>query len=242
MEGDKDDIMKLPPYIKKIVIGVVTGVLILVIGAPLSQMVIEKFKKQKAEMPTENASPSTSQNTENYYNSQKFIVGNMTINQSAPPSKEDSVPDKKEDRHNQTPKSAVGNRNWTEKKTMDNASSDLDAKQDKSNRLIWQKSIQNQVFTWPKAQEYCKNLVLDGYDDWRLPTINELEGLVDTSYSPPVDPVFGGFPDNYPPHVWSSTTERDDDSEAQFMNFRIGLPAHIKKEEGHGFVRCVRYG
>ena len=37
---------------------------------------------------------------------------------------------------------------------------------------------QNQPFieryTWDEANEYAKNLRLGGYDDWRLPTIDEL--------------------------------------------------------------------
>ena len=31
--------------------------------------------------------------------------------------------------------------------------------------------------TWDKAIEYCENLTIDGYTDWRLPTLYELGQL-----------------------------------------------------------------
>ena len=36
----------------------------------------------------------------------------------------------------------------------------------------------SKVRDWEGAKEYCKNLKLEGYDDWRLPNIYELSTLV----------------------------------------------------------------
>lgn len=106
--------------------------------------------------------------------------------------------------------------------------------------LVWQKNIESHVLTWPKAQEYCINLELGGYSDWRLPTIGELASLIDKRYSPSKNPLFGALPANYPPYFWSSSIDPNDNNEAQFLNFKNGLPAQIKKEKGYGFVRCAR--
>jgi len=44
------------------------------------------------------------------------------------------------------------------------------------NGLMWQK--ESQAMTWYDAMEYAKNLRLGGYDNWRLPTIEELEKII----------------------------------------------------------------
>lgn len=140
------------------------------------------------------------------------------------------------------PKPIVQNDNAQEKKPAVAENNVAEAVQDKNNQIIWQKNIETNVLTWTAAQEYCKNLGLGGYDDWRLPTISELESLVDKRYSPPINPLFGTLPVSYLPYFWSSTIEPNDHKEAQFLNFKNGLPAHINKEKGYGFARCVRHG
>jgi len=41
-------------------------------------------------------------------------------------------------------------------------------------RLMYQNQPFTKRFTWDEAKEYAKDLRLGGYDDWRLPTIIEL--------------------------------------------------------------------
>lgn len=52
---------------------------------------------------------------------------------------------------------------------------------DTKTKLLWEvKTISNSqsVFYWFKAGHYCNNLVLGGFTDWTLPTIDELKTLL----------------------------------------------------------------
>ncbi|WP_158850237.1 DUF1566 domain-containing protein [Algibacter sp. L1A34] len=47
--------------------------------------------------------------------------------------------------------------------------------------LMWQEVPTTEGFDWKGAKEYCENLELDGYDDWRMPTAKELYSISDFS-------------------------------------------------------------
>ncbi len=49
--------------------------------------------------------------------------------------------------------------------------------------LMWQRAVPVERFTWVEAKAYAKGLRLGGYEDWRLPTKEELLSLPD-----PADP------------------------------------------------------
>ncbi|MFI3322703.1 MAG: DUF1566 domain-containing protein [Rikenellaceae bacterium] len=45
---------------------------------------------------------------------------------------------------------------------------------DQNTALMWQQTPPMEGMTWAEAKEYCENLELGGYSDWRLPTLKEL--------------------------------------------------------------------
>ncbi len=47
---------------------------------------------------------------------------------------------------------------------------------DHKQNLMWQKGAHN-AYGWEDGKEYCKNLTLHGFDDWRLPTAKEFKNL-----------------------------------------------------------------
>ena len=50
---------------------------------------------------------------------------------------------------------------------------------DPSTGLMWAGRDNGKNANWHKAMDYCRNLRLAGYSDWRLATIDELEGIYD---------------------------------------------------------------
>ena len=53
-----------------------------------------------------------------------------------------------------------------------------DAWTDPDTGLMWQNPPPDGWFNWQHALDYCENLELKGYTDWRVPTLNELRSLV----------------------------------------------------------------
>jgi hypothetical protein len=57
---------------------------------------------------------------------------------------------------------------------------------DPSSGLMWTAKDNGNDVTWGNAVKYCRNLSVAGYSDWRLPSIDELQGIYDdTGFAAP---------------------------------------------------------
>lgn len=102
--------------------------------------------------------------------------------------------------------------------------------------LIWQQVGSNSWYTWQGAINYCSELELGGSPSWRLPSLIELESIVDSTGVPAmINPVFSSAPSNY----WSSTSHAEDPDLAWRVSFSSGVP-HGWEKLSHSYVRCVR--
>lgn len=103
------------------------------------------------------------------------------------------------------------------------------------------------AFEWVAA---LNQAAFAGYDDWRVPTITELQTLRDlNTFDPAIDPIFQQsacadianpvcsrtFPSNY----WSATTLAKDPESAWDLNFDDGS-ADSSDKGGTNYVRAVR--
>jgi hypothetical protein len=105
---------------------------------------------------------------------------------------------------------------------------DPDTVTDQATGLTWMRDDSGQAMDWPDALQYCQQLALAGYTDWRLPNAKELHSLVDYSRSPDttasaaLDPLFtattlineAGITDF--PYYWTATTHADSSEQGQF--------------------------
>jgi len=106
---------------------------------------------------------------------------------------------------------------------------------DTRTNLLWQQSPPNKLFTWQDANKHCKSLTLAGYDDWRLPTKEELEHLINRKYYPTMDTIFDCEPDWY----WSSSTDVDFLSGVWLIHFGDSFMFLDSKGNSDNFVRAV---
>jgi formylglycine-generating enzyme required for sulfatase activity len=111
---------------------------------------------------------------------------------------------------------------------------------DSETGLEWQCESPGQM-TWPEAQEYAASLTLDGKGDWRLPTLEELESLLDRtrarSDGRPLVREEVPFRDNL--SYWSSTTFERHTRNAWIVMFDGAYVLSYYKSNSY-YVRCVR--
>ncbi len=129
---------------------------------------------------------------------------------------------------------------------------------------IWNNSTcdgEATAYTWKKAMSFNKNFNYADYDDWRLPTIQELKTLVYCSSGQPtewnefiieseydgcagdyknptvVQEVFPATPNTW---LWSSTSNVDNKKRAWVVNFGKGSAPRNGNKTGTVPVRLVR--
>jgi len=110
---------------------------------------------------------------------------------------------------------------------------------DNTSKLTWQndKPVQSTKKTWYEASNYCEKLNLETYKDWRLPTIKELQTLVDISKKSPA--IHEGFDFTVADYYWSATKKYKDPYNAWLIHFEYGI-VDYSSTSGKNFVRCVR--
>lgn len=113
--------------------------------------------------------------------------------------------------------------------------------------LQWQRATADSTgdgnpdkMNWENALAYSENLSLAGYQDWRLPDINEFRSIVDFSRAnPSIDTNI--FPDTLASPYRSSTTHANNTNVAWLVDFYHGYDGYTNKSIGY-YVRTVRGG
>ncbi len=105
--------------------------------------------------------------------------------------------------------------------------------------LSWQDNrfAEEEKFTYAEAEKFCAQLKIGGHSDWRIPTIFELQSIVDYKKYDPA--ILDGFSSVETDTYWTSTQYMGDSDEVWGINFKDGST----DANGKGYdrrVRCVR--
>ena len=121
---------------------------------------------------------------------------------------------------------------------------------DKVTGLMWQQQTMTQGQTSPPVYvtltfsnangTYCQSLSLGGYSDWRLPSLIELESIVDYSIGSP-GPVFNTVAFGGPAGLfWSTTTDSPQIYVVDFTSGSTNFYGTVSDSSGRAYARCVR--
>jgi len=100
---------------------------------------------------------------------------------------------------------------------------------DKETGLVWEKSPDTTARTWTEAIYYCYNKTVGGRKGWRLPTVDELESLVDPTQFSPALPSGHPFLNVRSVDYWSSTTYASTTDHAWFVSMFVGEVGNYDK-------------
>ena len=110
---------------------------------------------------------------------------------------------------------------------------------DTTTSLLWQDAPINEdaLVTYKEAENYCKFLTLDKYKNFRLPTLHELQTLIDYKNYKPA--ILNGFKYVESTTYWTSTTFADDENEFWTVDFEKGSRS-VKAKYYDRHFRCVQ--
>lgn len=110
---------------------------------------------------------------------------------------------------------------------------------DSGTSLMWQDNIdvKKTIYTFAQAQTYCANLTLGEYSDFRIPTLRELQTIVDYRNHNPA--MLNGFKNPVSDDFWSSTPYVYSPGSYWVVDFKKGS-SEIRSERYSKNIRCVQ--
>ncbi|MEA2029719.1 MAG: DUF1566 domain-containing protein, partial [Campylobacterota bacterium] len=165
------------------------------------------------------------------YNEDDYIYGGGESSPTPAPTATPTVPPSSEDNSSE------------DNSSIDNNNTDTTFSSIVSNGLIWEDTSHTLSYIdWSSAQSYCENLSLDGIEEWRLPSTQELLSIVDVNSDPKILAVFK-YKEAAP--YWTSTLHDPSGgveyTEAAIVDFLGGEQSGyvLKENNSSVYARCV---
>jgi len=108
-----------------------------------------------------------------------------------------------------------------------------------NDKYLWQdnNSTKGLILDWESANSYCNELHQAGFDDWRLPSVKELQEIVDTNGTSPI--IQSSFQNSAADFYWTYVNSVSDSSKVWAVNFYHGGTFALDKDRA-SYVRCIR--
>ena len=110
---------------------------------------------------------------------------------------------------------------------------------DKTTNLMWQDNSDTTDYleTITMSKTYCNNLILNSYTNWKMPTVKQLQTIIDvTKKKYTVKKQFKYTKQN---KYWSLTPNINIEDKYWYVDFEKGIVEFDKKEQEYS-IRCVR--
>lgn len=108
---------------------------------------------------------------------------------------------------------------------------------DNKTGLIWERDVSSSMISGINANAYCNNLALDGMK-WRMPSMKELQTLVDESLAnPAIDPI--AFSTTTAGVFWTSSAVSPAGFDSWAIDFADGKTTTKALFGQVAYVRCV---
>lgn len=126
----------------------------------------------------------------------------------------------------------------SEKQGIKKVSQTLDVFIDKTTGYTWIDNNQTRILKkdWVDALKYCEELYANGYEDWYLPTKEQLQTIVDRSKNPAIK---DGFKNVEPKGYWTNEKIDIKDGYVWAIYFNHGGEVWELKTDTN-YVRCLR--
>lgn len=110
---------------------------------------------------------------------------------------------------------------------------------DSSSSLLWQdnKSVKKDTFTFEQAKNFCANLKIGTYTEFRVPNIRELHTLVDYKNHNPA--ILNGFKYVASEDFWSATPYAYREGTFWTIDFKKGTSGPTSERYSKN-LRCVQ--
>jgi len=105
--------------------------------------------------------------------------------------------------------------------------------------IMWQDNLESTQYLEDitMAKTYCENLILNGYIDWKMATIEQLQTLIDISNKKTA--IKKEFQYTTSTKYWSKSKFIVDENQYWYVDFKTGL-VNYDNQNKKNTVRCIR--
>jgi len=110
---------------------------------------------------------------------------------------------------------------------------------DKKQNIMWQDNLESTEYLEDitLAKTYCDNLILNGYIDWKMASVKQLQNIVDITKKDIA--IKNEFKFTTPTKYWTKTPFVDDKNKYWYIDFKTAEIAYSDMENRYT-IRCIR--